>query len=833
MTWVVWMRQEVAYYALVLGRCLTFSLILVSFCNVLALAQGFGEGSPNVTARIHNNGHLWTVVNNTGVLGNFYGTEDANSRRRAANFFHPRYSRKLHCIYAGPWVGGIVDWDTLVTTAIADPTAMYYPNGDREFFPDFYPRGDFDEVSNDIGSPFYSPRADAGLEFRAVYTDTFANQWFVPYNDYDNRNHKPLNIRITQTSYSWAYRYAEDFIIIDYAIRNLGSKRIHKVFFGMYYNGAVFHEGELPYPRRDDNNGFKYFARDNFFGPCDSLVEIAWVCDNDGQPNGQAFDKLSTTNVFGIAPLRKPETATQTNYNWWVNFWGPVTGWGPRKEDSPENPLRRFAGGTDIPRSDVDKYYVLAHPEVDYSSFMAAMNLTGRNWMPPHELGGTIAVGHPITYVTSYGPFELDPGQTEHVTIVLVIGEDFHTVASAYDDIFDYENPEPFVNQLNFDDLQTNLQWARAIFDNPGVDTDLDGDSGVYYFVVDSTTADSTQVFCSGDGVPDFLGAMPPPAPVIRLITEPGKITIRWNGQRTETFFDTFSRIRDFEGYRVYLARSEYETDISVLASYDRENYNRYKWNRRRRVYLNEEIPFTIDSLRKLYGEDFEPLDYPRHAPLYDDDNAYYFDKLGYNFSAQYDPNGIHKTYPDAVLDSGDVDSEGRMRYYEYEYVINDLLPTIPYYVSVTAFDHGHPAKALDPLETSPLSGQVKVYADDHGDKVLADGKLNVYCYPNPYVIDTRYALRGLENRFLDLSSDRMRIINFANLPNHCTISIYSLDGDLIRTIDHDQPDGSPTASVERFDLITRNTQAMTSGLYYWVVESDHGNQIGKLAVVF
>ena len=58
------------------------------------------------------------------------------------------------------------------------------------------------------------------------------------------------------------------------------------------------------------------------------------------------------------------------------------------------------------------------------------------------------------------------------------------------------------------------------------------------------------------------------------------------------------------------------------------------------------------------------------------------------------------------------------------------------------------------------------------------------------------------------------------------------IDGDLIRSIEHDEPLGSGESAIERFDLITRNTQAIETGLYYWVIESEYGSQIGKLVII-
>ena len=80
---------------------------------------------------------------------------------------------------------------------------------------------------------------------------------------------------------------------------------------------------------------------------------------------------------------------------------------------------------------------------------------------------------------------------------------------------------------------------------------------------------------------------------------------------------------------------------------------------------------------------------------------------------------------------------------------------------------------------------------------------------------------------------NRTRRIHFANLPPKCTISIYSLDGDLVREIFHDKNISDPNAAHDAWDLITRNTQLVVSGLYYWTVETESGEtQLGKLVII-
>jgi len=117
----------------------------------------------------------------------------------------------------------------------------------------------------------------------------------------------------------------------------------------------------------------------------------------------------------------------------------------------------------------------------------------------------------------------------------------------------------------------------------------------------------------------------------------------------------------------------------------------------------------------------------------------------------------------------------------------------------------------------------------------VARQNLKVFVYPNPYRIDAGYRALGFEGRNTPGArpDDRVRAIHFANLPDSCTIRIFTLDGDLVREINHEMDPSDPNASHDIWDLITRNTQMTVSGLYYWTVEAKNGEiQIGKLVII-
>jgi hypothetical protein len=118
------------------------------------------------------------------------------------------------------------------------------------------------------------------------------------------------------------------------------------------------------------------------------------------------------------------------------------------------------------------------------------------------------------------------------------------------------------------------------------------------------------------------------------------------------------------------------------------------------------------------------------------------------------------------------------------------------------------------------------------GSETVEELGLEVMVYPNPYRVDGGYADDGYENRDRTRGAERTRAIHFANLPRVCKIRIYTVSGDLVQEIDHNRPDGGPGSQHEVWDVISKNTQAVVTGLYLWHVESEMGDQLGKLVIV-
>ncbi|MEW5994886.1 MAG: hypothetical protein AB1744_10895, partial [Candidatus Zixiibacteriota bacterium] len=535
------------------------------------------------------------------------------------------------------------------------------------------------------------------------------------------------------------------------------------------------------------------------------------------------------------------------SFNWWIFNYSDVTrDFGPRRQGTEEDPWRHFGPRLGTPTGDRNKYYVLSHEEFDYDLLFTALDHTSEGFLPPPPEALTFAEGFDTRFLLSFGPFDIAPGQRLPVSFAWVGGDNFHVGPRDFEQLFDPTDPLPYYRALNFSELATNARWASWVYDNPGIDTDGDGYAGPVRICHDSKTGKTDTSYFAGDGVPDFKGAGPPPAPRIRIVPSTGELVVRWNGYYSETTEDIFSNHVDFEGYRLYIARDNRPGSFSRLVSYDREDYNRYQLIRDTTgayVWVLSEVPFTLDSLRTVFRDpNLDPMLYTRERPYVLLNELFYFEPQDFNVST-LSLTGIRKVHPNAVRPSDDPDfwrpeeltddyGEPLPKYYEYEYVIEDLLPSVEYLVAVTVFDFGSPIVGLPALETDPTNNYVAAYAQPSAQQVAADN-LDVFVYPNPYRIDAGYRTLGFEGRTdPDRPDDRVRALHFGNLPATCTISIFSLDGDLIKRIDHDRDPSDPQAAHDQWNLITRNTQAVVSGLYYYVVESESRTQIGKIAIL-
>jgi hypothetical protein len=102
---------------------------------------------------------------------------------------------------------------------------------------------------------------------------------------------------------------------------------------------------------------------------------------------------------------------------------------------------------------------------------------------------------------------------------------------------------------------------------------------------------------------------------------------------------------------------------------------------------------------------------------------------------------------------------------------------------------------------------------------------LNVKVVPNPYIVANEWQTQFVQRR-----------VKFINLPNECTIRIFNLNGELVRTLLHTDTSeggvGNDLGGDEWWDVLSDNRQLVASGVYIFHVRSDVGEQVGKFVII-
>ncbi len=131
----------------------------------------------------------------------------------------------------------------------------------------------------------------AGQELITAYVDTCESCM----DHADSDGFTPLGIRVVQHSYQWSEPYADDFILVEYAVTNIGNGMLADVALGMFFD---FHVGHY-------NEGCG--SEDDITFYVDSL-QLAVGADNDFN-NG-----LLSARLFGVCPVATPIDGYRMTY---------------------------------------------------------------------------------------------------------------------------------------------------------------------------------------------------------------------------------------------------------------------------------------------------------------------------------------------------------------------------------------------------------------------------------------------------------------------------------------------------------------------------------------
>jgi hypothetical protein len=111
-------------------------------------------------------------------------------------------------------------------------------------------------------------------------------------------------------------------------------------------------------------------------------------------------------------------------------------------------------------------------------------------------------------------------------------------------------------------------------------------------------------------------------------------------------------------------------------------------------------------------------------------------------------------------------------------------------------------------------------YAATAVDSVTTAEQLElIHTVPDPY-----YATNSME------VTPSQKVLKFVNLPSKAIIRIYSVSGVLVDVIEHSDASGGTEAS---WDVRNRNNQFVASGVYFFHVETEDGNErVGRFTVI-
>lgn len=198
---------------------------------------------------------------------------------------------------------------------------------------------------------------------------------------------------------------------------------------------------------------------------------------------------------------------------------------------------------------------------------------------------------------------------------------------------------------------------------------------------------------------------------------------------------------------------------------------------------------------------------------------------------SQYDKSGnqlFYETGFDAIRLDAPVTFEGDTNSYVYKYTIENVQNGWQNAVAVTAFDEGNPESNLESLESSFLANDFRAFAGSKPNNNMSENA--PYAYPNPY-----YAGASWEGK--STFQEESRKLVFANLPKRCVIRVYTVAGDFIDEIHHDEdyngndirwfstfgsenPEENVFSGGEHaWDLLSRDSQIISRGVYLFSVE--------------
>jgi hypothetical protein len=598
--------------------------------------------------------------------------------------------------------------------------------------------------------------------------------------DASGERHKPLGLSVHQETYAWSRSGVSGAAGLEFHVTNRGSITLRDVRLGLLADlDSRFVDDVAGYS--DDRADSVKFAR--------TVGRGSWTI----RVLSRTFGGGCARRLGGTVPMiRDDRRPGDLPYVAIVGLDHDTDPLGLLRPDLKSGPGRvefrytvfslnrpPFSGG--LPTLDADRYAAMA------GEFPAASRQ------------------HPDDYVVlvSCGPFaRLDPGQTLVLRAAIVAADDPDSLAEAIASVAE-THLGTAVNLLPDSTGATAQQWyvgksgingheacidhAKELFEARGIDPhctlkfgtgDLPSPPPIVETPGECYWVDADCDACTGNGGAETVmrwsdpGAAPPP-PRQRVEPLDHRVRITWDNTpevEVAAGIAAFPGVK-FLGYRLYKLSD---------------------WRGRR----SKLPPESNWALLAGFGSDTLAGARPLRDVI---DPSVDYEKILYEQKLY--PVGRYAFEDDEVLDG-----------FTYGYMVVAVVELVfSTSTRVLRFEIESP---IDPGEDGIVRPRVDARPTPAG----------VWVVPNPFRASADWDLPPTQ------SDPLTRHLDFLGLPaGRCTIRVWTIAGDLVAEIPHDDPGGGGQAS---WNLVSRNGQEVASGIYVFTVDSPLGRSSGRFVVV-
>jgi hypothetical protein len=714
-------------------------------------------------------------------------------------------------------------------------------------------------------------------DYAAIGQQTLACEYFdtIPQIRQQQPEHVPLGLQVRQTSYAWATPGQNDFVGMDYEIKNISGRSLRNVMVGIY---ADMDCGSHAIDRFWDDDQVGLINRVvEYQGAAGETVrraiQMGYTHDNPddpGRPEQNQFGDVP--GYFGCMFLNHttdpsgrtaPRSVGITAFKFFSGEASFAAGGDPQNDGQPGSPFD--AGGVGFePRSSRPLDYRLLMTTGPFSVLPPESTLTvSVGWVMGNGLGTGNTIGAGGTLIeNAIAAQQVFDGLYTDLDGDLYTGQcgKETCLRSETGVTFLYQVPESSVCRVRFwNEIPPGpayvglLPWQPQVpcelqqggkfvcLDRPAtpggvpgthcasedvqdvavgsacvyVDLDCDGNTGAegrehpVHWVAASPLPVPRYAGLDGNGeVRDFLEIYRTRRDSMSVSAWffPGdrKVTLKWNNFAELVRDAQKGNLKEFAGYRIYKAYG-WEHPLGTNGP------GRDLW-----AFLGEWRVDPRGSPARPLAELIDPT-----APVVRTSGV----------QVTWDPETRSVMRDSSTTETDTLFAVGR-----YSFVDRNVLNGFPYFYSIVPISiYPGATPELDLLLTSEPTAENGQVVYPRGDAVASQERVIVV--PNPYRGRAEWDLVPQDS---DPSGTK---VTFLNLPRtRGTIRIYSLAGDLVRSLPFD---GRPPADLQygrdpvstgagsiAWNLVSRNGQRIVSGIYLYSVESQLGRKVGRFVVI-